>query len=148
MTTCEKLVSELGEELGLELKPDPDGITEIAVEGRLAFIKPDAVGESATLYTVVAMADGSPDPETMKSALSINLFGRQTLGGHVGIYLDAYIYSRIEPVADLSVEALADRLVAFARVANEIAEKLKPAKPRPPEEAQENALPLSAFMKV
>lgn len=148
MTTCEKLLSELGEELGLELKPGPDGITEIAVEGRLALIKPDAAGESATFYTVVAMADGAPDPETMKSALSINLFGRQTQGGHVGIYLDAYIYSRVEPVAGLSAEALADRLVAFARAANEIAEKLKPGKPRPQEKAQENALPLSAFMRV
>ena len=148
MTTCERIVSELGEELGLELKPGTDGTTEIAVEGRLTLIKPDAVGESVTLYTIVAMADGSPDPETMKSALSINLFGLQTLGGHLGIYLDAYIYSRIEPVADLSAEAFADRLVAFARIANEIAEKLKPGKPRTQEEAPDDTLALSAFMRV
>ena len=148
MTTYEKLVSELGEELGLELKPGTDGTTEIAVEGRLALIKPDATGESATLYTIVAMADGPLDPTTMKTALSLNLFGLQTAGGHIGVYLDAFIYSRSEPLADLAAEALADRLLAFARVANEIAEKLKSNAPRPQEEAQIDNLPPEMFMKV
>lgn len=148
MTTCEKLISELGEKLGLELKPGTDGTTEIAVEGRMALIKPDADGESAILYTIVVMADGSLDPATMKSALSLNLFGLQTLGGHLGIYLDAYIYSRIEPLADLTAEDLADRLLAFARVANEIAEKLKPDEPHPQKEAQDDALSPSEFMRV
>ena len=148
MTTCEKLVSELGAGLGLELKPGSDGTTEIAVEGRLALIKPDADGESVLLYTIVAMADGSPDPETMKTALALNLFGLQTVGGHLGIYLDAYIYSRTEPLADLTAEDLADRLLAFARVANEIAEKMNSDEPRPQEEAQDDALPSSEFMRV
>ena len=148
MTTCEKLVSELGKELDLELEPGTDGITEIAVEGRLTLLKPDEAGESVTIYTIVAMADGTHDQETMRSALSINLFGLKTLGGHVGMYLDAYIYSRIEPLADLTAEALADKLVAFARIANEIAEKLKPDEPSPQKEAQSEALSLSAFMRA
>lgn len=148
MTTCEKLVAELGQELDLELAPGTDGTTEIAVEGRLTLIKPDATGESATIYTIVAMADGSHDQEMMRSALSINLFGLKTLGGHLGMYLDAYIYSRIEPLADLTAEALADKLVAFARVANEIAEKLKSGGPSPQEETQNEPLPLSAFMRA
>ena len=148
MTTCEKLVAELGQELDLELAPGTDGTTEIAVEGRLTLIKPDATGESATIYTIVAMADGTHDQETMRAALSINLFGLKTLGGHLGMYLDAYIYSRIEPLADLTAEALADKLVAFARVANEIAEKLKSGGPSPQEETQSEALPLSAFMRA
>ena len=148
MTTCEKLVAELGHELDLELAPGTDGTTEIAVEGRLTLIKPDATGESATIYTIVAMADGSHDQEMMRSALSINLFGLKTLGGHLGMYLDAYIYSRIEPLADLTAEALADKLVAFARVANEIAEKLKSGGPSPQEETQNEPLPLSALMRA
>ena len=148
MTTCENLVAELGQELDLELAPGTDGTTEIAVEGRLTLIKPDVTGESATIYTIVAMADGSHDQEMMRSALSINLFGLKTLGGHLGMYLDAYIYSRIEPLADLTAEALADKLVAFARVANEIAEKLKSSGPSPQEETQSEPLPLSAFMRA
>ena len=51
MTTCEKLVAELGQELDLELAPGTDGTTEIAVEGRLTLIKPDATGESVTIYS-------------------------------------------------------------------------------------------------
>ena len=148
MTTCEKLVAELGQELDLELAPGTDGTTEIAVEGRLTLIKPDATGESATIYTIVAMADGTHDQETMRAALSINLFGLKTLGGHLGMYLDAFIYSCTEPLADLTAEALADKLVAFARVANEIAEKLKSGGPSPQEETQSEPLPLSAFMRA
>lgn len=148
MTTCEKLVAELGQELDLELAPGTDGTTEIAVEGRLTLIKPDATGESATIYTIVAMADGTHDQETMRAALSINLFGLKTLGGHLGMYLDAFIYSCTEPLADLTAEALADKLVAFARTANEISEKLKPGESRPQNEAQDDQVSLSAFMRA
>ncbi len=136
MTTYEALLGELGKELGLDIAPGSDGIAQIIVENVIVLFKPEANGESVTLFSVVAtlpsrssddMKKGAAREATIRTALSLNLFGNDTLGGHLGLFVDTLVFSRNLSLAGLSAEALADQLVVFARLADGIADKLKAA---------------------
>ena len=137
MTTFETLVAELGRTLEIDLGPDSDGIAQIAAEDRVVLLRPEGNGERATLFTALAPL---PDAEgaaaarqrLLERALSLDLFGRDTLGGHVGLFVDTLLLSRDLPLADLSAEDLADHLAAFARLANDLAGRLEDASPATP----------------
>lgn len=126
MTLYETMLRDLGEGLGLELKSEGDGVAQIAVEGRMVLLKPLAGEEAALAMTIVstASADGSFPPKTLEKALSLGLFGRGTAGGHIGLFGDSLVFSHELALAGETPEAFAEMLLAFAKNAAEIEEKL------------------------
>lgn len=140
MTTYEKLIAELGEGLGIDLSPDSAGFTEIVAENRVLTIRADENGENEVLvFTTVATApeDGFT-PDTLKRALKASLFGREVVGHHLGIFADSLILSATLPLANLTSEEFADRLLLLARVAGQLAESL--GAPTPTSESDPFAL--------
>lgn len=131
MTLYETMLRDLGDGLGLELKPEGDGVAQIAVEGRTILLKPLAGEEAAVAMAVVATAaeDGSFSTKILEKALSLGLFGRGTGGGHIGLFGDSLILSRELALAGATPEAFAEILLAFARNAAEIDEKLAMSEP-------------------
>ena len=134
MTTYERLVSELGDGLGVALAPDGSGLTEVFVEDRAVLLRADETGEcELTAFSVVATAtgDGFP-PDTLRRALAMNLFGREVAGLHLGLFADTLILSASLPLADLTAEALAERIVMLARLADKLAGALASSSPAAP----------------
>ena len=127
MTTYERLIRELGEGIGSELDIDAGGIVEIAVEERAVLLKPQEGDEALTMFTVAATApeDGKFAAATLEKALSLNLFGNGTLGGHLGLFANSLILSSNVSLADLNVGGLAKHLIAFARFAEKLAKDLQ-----------------------
>jgi hypothetical protein len=133
MTTYERLISELGDGLGIALSPDSAGLTEVFVEDRAVLVRADETGErELTIFTVLATApeDGF-SPAALQRALEMNLFGREVVGHHLGLFADSLILSSALPLEDLSAEALADRLVALVRLAGTLSESLSSHVPSP-----------------
>ena len=133
MTTFETILADLGSALGTDLSPDSDGIAQIAAEDRIVLLRPEDNGESATFFSSIATLpddkDGAPARRLLENALSLNLFGRDTLGGHLGLFVDTIFLSRNIPLAGLSAEDLGDRLIAFSRLATELTGKLETEPP-------------------
>lgn len=117
MTTYETLLKEIGTGLGTEPNPGSDGIAELLCEGRVVLFRPFMDGEGVTFFSVVGEA-GDGD---LEAALSMNLFGRDTLGGHLGLFGKTLIFSQNILPGALKLATLSECLVAFARLANEIA---------------------------
>ena len=124
MTTYEKLIAELGEGLGIDLAPDDAGFAEIAAEDQTLTIRADETGENELLaFTTIATApEEGFSADTLKRALKANLFGREVIGHHLGIFADSLILSATIPLADLTSETLAERLLLLARVAGQLAD--------------------------
>ncbi len=135
MTDFENLVKSIEAETGLRLKPAADGIVEMASEGRIILLKPESYGEYLTLFTVVATVPGIDDPESgagravMSAALKLSLFGRETIGGYLGLFADSIIFSRTMPIEGVDAGELINRMIAFARLANGIEERLEGSVP-------------------
>ena len=148
MTTYERIISELGDGLGMALAPDSSGLTELFAENRAVLVRADETGENElTVFTTVATApeDGFP-ADTLKRALAMNLFGREVAGHHLGFFADTLILSASLPLADLTAEALGDRLVMLARVADTLAGQLEAGYDDVPEE--DYSSPGNGFMAV
>ena len=120
MTTYERILDELGSGLGIALAPDADGIAEVAVGNRIVLLRADETGEQQiTIFTTVLTApEGEFPPETLKRALTMSLFGRETGDHQLGLFADTLILSTTVSIPDLTAEALADRLVALAHLAD------------------------------
>ena len=126
MTTYERLISELGNGLGIALAPDGGGVTQLFAENRFVLLHADETGErELTVFSVIALApeDGFP-PETLKRALAMNFFGHEVVGHHLGLFADSLILSASLPITDLAAETLAERIVMLARLANTLSGSL------------------------
>ena len=148
MTTFETILAALGSALGTDLSPASDGIAQIVAENRIVLLRPEDNGESATLFSSLATLpddmDGAPARRVLENALSLNLFGRDTLGGHLGLFVDTIFLSRNIPLDGLSAEDLGDRLIAFSRLATELAGKLDPSPSEPPADSRSGPDPFRA----
>ena len=135
MTTYERLMSELADGLGADISPDESGITEVFAEGRVVTLRGDETGErELSAFTSVATApEKGFDAATLSRALEMNLFGREVAGHHLGLFGDMLILSASIPLAGLTAEDLADRLVVLARLAGELSSSLGPDAPNMPE---------------
>ena len=131
MTTYERILSELGEGLGLDLAPDGSGVAEVCAEDRVVLLRADETGErELTVFAVVSTApEGGFPAVTLERALSANLFGREVAGLHLGLFADTLILSDSLPLENLSAEALAERIVMLARLAGKLSGML--ASPAP-----------------
>ncbi len=133
MTTYERIISELGDGLGIDLAPDGSGVTEVCAEDRIVLLRADETGErELTVFTVAASApEGGFPPATLERALAMNLFGREVAGLHLGLFADTLILSDSLPLEDLSAEALAERIVMLARLAGTLSGALAGSEPAP-----------------
>ena len=150
MTTFERIVSELGDGLGIALAPDSAGIVQLFAENRLVLFRADETAErELTVFSTVAVApDGGFKPETLKRALSMNFFGREVVGHHLGLFGDSLVLSATIPLADLSAEDLADRIVMLARLAGTLSGSLDSAAPAAEVAASASPLDIGGFMAV
>ena len=102
------------------------------------------------MFTPVAGApdDGRLPAEVKDKALSMDLFGRETLGGHLGLFGEAILLSA-PPVeaTGLAAEAFAESLLAFSRFAGEVEQKLSEATV-PSAEPEPAGVPENGFIKV
>lgn len=144
MTPYENAVARLASELGIGISTGDDHVCEIAVDGRVVMLRPlDETETSFTIFAPVATApEGAAFPaETLGKALAMDLFGADTLGGHIGLFADSLILSA--PAIDaegLDAETFAERLLVFSRLAGDIEQKL--ASPADgPEEVDETPEP-------
>ena len=111
MTQFEALLNEIGEGLGEKVAPDTDGIAQISVAGRIILLKSNPNDSEILIFSIVADAK-----DNLEKALSLNLFGLETQGAHLGLFVDQLILSRNIALADLTGETFAERLVAFAHL--------------------------------
>ena len=101
------------------------------------------------VFTVVATApEGGFAAGTLARALKMNLFGLEVAGHNLGLFGDVLILSASLPIADLSVESLADRVVAVARLAGVLSDSLGTDEPSAAEAAGEKPLLGGGFMAV
>ena len=125
MTLYEQIIGEVAEASGTPIAIESDRVAEIAVDGMIVLVKPtDAVETSVTLFAV--LVDEGVDEAQMKKALEMSLFGRETAGGTIGLFLDSLIYSTDQPLEGLSAQEFAERLVQFAHNAQRIMDALLP----------------------
>lgn len=126
-TIYEQSLQRLSEASGSNIEIGDDRIANIVVEDRVVTLKPSDETESAlTAFTIVAHSDDSGrfPVGTLEKALSMDLFGARTLGGHIGLFGGALFLSRPVAVEGLSPEALAEELVALVRLAEEAEREL------------------------
>ena len=122
MTSYERMVRELAGAAGAEIRIGSDRVCEMAIGEVIVLLKlADANEEALTLFAVVS--DGDTGGATLKKALRLNLFGAGTLGAHLGLFASALILSRDLPLAELTAEDLAERILAFAQQAEKIAQE-------------------------
>ena len=128
MTPYENAVARLADGLGMEIAVADDHVCEIAVEGRAVMLRPlDEEETTLTMFAPVATApEGAALPaEALEKALAMDLFGSETLGGHIGLFVDALILSSPAIVAEgLDAETFAEKLLVFSRLAGETEQKL------------------------
>lgn len=129
MTTFERILSELGEGLGIDLAPGSDGVAEISAEGRIVLLRADETGERELLVfsTVATAPEGGFPAETLRAALELDLFGRDVAGHHLGLFAGSLLLSATLPLEGLSAEALADRILVLALLAGELSGRLAAA---------------------
>ena len=120
MTTFERILSELGEGLGIDLAPGSER-------------------ELLVFSTVATAPEGGFPAETLRAALELDLFGRDVAGHHLGLFAGSLLLSATLPLEGLSAEALADRILVLARLAGQLSGRLagqsseRPAAPPPAE---------------
>ena len=125
MTQYEQIVGEVAEASGTQITIQADRVAEIAVDSMIVLVKPtDAVETSVTFFSV--LVDEGVDEAQMKKALEMSLFGRETAGGTIGLFVDSLIYSVRQPLEGLSAQEFAERLVQFAHDVQRLSEALLP----------------------
>ena len=131
MTAYETAIAALADALGTRLEIAPDRLCDIAVDGRLVVLRP--IGEAETsimMFTPVGSEpiDGRLPAAVKDMALSMNLFGKDTLGGHLGAFGESVILSSQPVEADgLDAKSFAEKLLVFSRFAGEVEKSLADA---------------------
>ena len=153
MTPYETAISVLAEALGTKLEIASDRLCDVEVDGRLIVLRPVGEAEaSIMMFALVASAsdDGKLSAAVKDLALSMNLFGTNTLGGHLGLFGKSIILSAPPLEASgLAAEAFAENMLAFSRFAGEVEQKLAGAEASSDEtEDAPDTAPEGDFIKV
>jgi len=125
-TQYEQAVAALAETAGVEIEIGSDRVATMVVEERIVQLRPSDEAESGlTAFTIVASADGgSFERTTLEAALMMNLFGAETGKGHLGLFGDSLFLSKDIALDGVAPEWLAERLLAFSRLADDIEKQL------------------------
>ena len=153
MTPYETAIAALADALETKLEIASDRLCDVEVDGRLIVLRP--IGEAEASIMMFALVAGAPEDgelsaEVKDRALSMNLFGTNTLGGHLGLFGQSLILSAppIEATG-LSAEAFAENMLAFSRFAGEVEQKLAGAEASSDEtEDAPDTAPEGDFIKV
>ncbi len=147
-TPFESIIENLAALTGADIRIGADRVAEIAVADELVLAKPtDTAEENATLFAVVS--EGELDEAALKRALSLNLLGRRTQGGLIGLFVNSLVYSRDVKLDGLSVEDFAETLAAFAATVTEIASTIATdGSASEPSAAEMDGPDLHRFMRV
>lgn len=126
MSTFERILSELGQGLGIDLAPASDGVAEVAADGRIVLLKADETGEREVLVfaTVATAPEGGFPAETLRAALEMDLFGRDVAGHHLGLFAGSLLLSATIPLEGLAADDLAERILVVSRLAGELSGRL------------------------
>ena len=101
------------------------------------------------LYFGVVFEREELSREILEKALSLNLFGAETLGLHLGRFNQSLILSGTSEMEGLSAETLAQKLLFLARQINVLSEKLGDNKSSQEASVEPPLSPLdAAFMQV
>lgn len=132
----EQLIRDLSEITGADIALTHDQTCEVAVDDRIVMLRYRDVPDDDWLYfSIVSQQDGEVPRGVLAKALSLDLFGAETLGLHLGLFGNALILSGTLDAAGLTAETLAERIVFLARHAASLEEKLGEQEP-------EESLPL------
>ena len=154
MTPYETAIAALADALETKLEIASDRLCDVEVDGRLIVLRP--IGEAEASIMMFALVAGAPEDgelsaEVKDCALSMNLFGTNTLGGHLGLFGQSLVLSA-PPVeaTGLTAEAFAENMLAFSRFAGEMEQKLAAANGSSDEETEAvpDAVPKGDFIKV
>ena len=153
MTPYETAVAGLADALETKLPLASDRLCDVEVDGRLIVLRPMGEAESAlTMFALVAKVpeDAERADEIKTRALSMNLFGSKTLGGHLGLFVGSIILSAPPMEATgLNAESFAEQLLVFSRFAGEVENKLAgSAAPAAEEKAPSQLSPDNGFIAV
>lgn len=154
MTPYETAINALAEALETKLEIASDRLCDVEVDGRLVVLRP--VGEAEASIMMFALVAGAPEDgelsaEVKDCALSMNLFGTNTLGGHLGLFGQSLVLSAPPMEATgLTAEAFAENMLAFSRFAGEMEQKFAAANGSSDEETEAvpDAVPEGDFIKV
>ena len=153
MTPYETAIAALADALETKLEIASDRLCDVEVDGRLIVLRP--IGEAEASIMMFALVAGAPEDgelsaEVKDRALSMNLFGTNTLGGHLGLFGQSLILSAppIEATG-LTAETFAENMLAFSRFAGEMEQKFAVANDSSDEaETVPDAVPQGDFIKV
>lgn len=125
-TQYEQAVAALAETAGVEIKIGEDRVATMVVEERVVQLRPSDEAESGlTAFTIVASTEGDGfERSTLEAALMMNLFGAETGKGNLGLFGDSLFLSKDIALDGVSSEELAERLLAFSRLADDIEKQL------------------------
>jgi hypothetical protein len=124
MEKAKLLIKELAELTSTEINFTADNICEIVVEDRLILLRyrPE---DNDWLYFGVVLESEELSRETLEKALALNLFGAETLGLHLGLFVQSLILSGTVPMDGLNAEGLAEKLLFLSKCIAKLSEKLQ-----------------------
>ena len=124
MEKAKLLIQELAQLAGTELEFQENAICELAVNGRLLLLRyrPE---DDDWLYFGVVLESEELSRETLEKALALNLFGAETLGLHLGLFVQSLILSGTVPMDGLNAEGLAEKLLFLSKCIAKLSEKLQ-----------------------
>ena len=144
----ELIVRELSELIGADLSLSQDNICELDVDGRVTVLRYRQEDDDWLCFGLVTDDDEPPSRKTLEKALSLNLFGAGTHGLHLGIFGNALVLSDSVPMAGLTAEVLAEKLLFLSQGIAAVSEKIEE---EPPADNADGSVPLpfsSDFMQV
>ena len=127
MTAYEEAIVKFAEASGEKLDLPADRVATLMADGRVVQLKPSGETEDGmTAFTAVARTEDGAEfsRETLATALSLNLFGTETLGANLGLFADTIFLSKEIALVGITSEALAEELLAFARLAADIEKRI------------------------
>lgn len=121
-TQYEQAVTALAEASEAKIEIGSDRVATMTVEARVVLLKPSDEAESGlTAFSIVAGSDGGRFSRgVLQNALSLSLFGAKTGKGHIGLFGDSLFLSKDIALDGVTTEALAEKLLSFSRLADEI----------------------------
>ena len=125
MEKAKLLIQELAQLAGTELEFQENAICELAVEGRLLLLRYRPEDDDWLYFGFVTDGEEELSAEQLKKALSLNLFGAETYGLHLGLFAQSLILSGTVPMDGLNAEGLAEKLLFLSKCIAQLSEKLQ-----------------------